>query len=208
MDQKTEFSGFEIGSLAAEDLDACCAACKANPKCTFWTFNAAAAATKSCSLQNSDAGRRVNPATTSGSSVTPPSPTKAGPRIAALATTLSASDDAAREEGAGSKSTSSTAAVFLSYWSPPFRTDEPNRTVAVELTGGENFPRSYVAYRIDSSHANAQAAWNRMGSPGRPTPAQLELLMKASELNPTTAQSAKDIRIEMEPNAAVVLVFQ
>jgi xylan 1,4-beta-xylosidase len=37
-------------------------------------------------------------------------------------------------------------------------------------------------FRIDNEHSNSYSAWQRMGSPAHPTPAQVAELQAASEL--------------------------
>lgn len=61
--------------------------------------------------------------------------------------------------------------------------DAPAETahIRVELPAA---PRAVVAWRIDEDHCNPARAWQEMGRPMHPTPAQLELLRQASELRP------------------------
>ena len=77
VDPQTAFKGFEVQRIrGCAGPEACCAACKSDKRCTFWTFDGPS---KACSLQNSDAGRTADPAATSGSSLSPPVPTRGAP---------------------------------------------------------------------------------------------------------------------------------
>ena len=58
-------------------------------------------------------------------------------------------------------------------------------------------------YRIDEEHSNSYAAWLRMGSPQKPTPAQYAELEKASDLQ--ELGPARDVRIG--PDGRVVVDF-
>jgi xylan 1,4-beta-xylosidase len=67
-------------------------------------------------------------------------------------------------------------------------------------------------YRIDQEHGNSYSAWKRMGSPARPTPAQIAELQRESELAqiepPTTLATSKGtatVRMQL-PRQAVALV--
>lgn len=67
-------------------------------------------------------------------------------------------------------------------------------------------------YRIDNDHSNSYTAWKRMGSPARPTPAQVRQLKQASELARIGAVDKLKVRngkatIQMHlPRQAVSLV--
>ena len=57
-----------------------------------------------------------------------------------------------------------------------------NITLALEgLALGTGTAR-LTHYRIDAAHSNAYTAWQKMGSPAAPTPAQYKMLEAASEL--------------------------
>lgn len=67
-------------------------------------------------------------------------------------------------------------------------------------------------YRIDQEHSNSYAAWKRMGSPAKPTPAQVAELQKAgdlAELGPATTVATRDgtatVRMQL-PRQAVSLL--
>jgi len=62
--------------------------------------------------------------------------------------------------------------------------DVPGPDANVALTiDGVAAPRAQMThYRIDSTHANSYAAWQRMGSPAQPTAAQVEELQRAGGL--------------------------
>jgi xylan 1,4-beta-xylosidase len=67
-------------------------------------------------------------------------------------------------------------------------------------------------YRIDQEHSNSYSAWQRMGSPANPSPAQVRELQQASELAmlapPSTVKiSGNSTTIRMQlPRQAVSLV--
>lgn len=58
----------------------------------------------------------------------------------------------------------------------------PDAVVAVSVTGVPVRRALMHHYRIDGTHSNAYAAWQAMGSPQAPTPAQYADLQRASEL--------------------------
>ncbi len=55
-------------------------------------------------------------------------------------------------------------------------------TLALEGIGVNRGKARLQHYRIDATHSNAHTAWQRMGSPAAPTPAQYKQLEAASEL--------------------------
>ena len=55
-------------------------------------------------------------------------------------------------------------------------------------------------YRIDEDHSNSYAAWLKMGSPQKPTPAQYAELEKASELRELTP--AREVTIGADGRVA------
>jgi xylan 1,4-beta-xylosidase len=67
-------------------------------------------------------------------------------------------------------------------------------------------------YRIDQDHSNSFTAWQQMGSPQRPTPAQYAQLEKAGQLqllSPAATQSTKAGQLDMQfplPRQALSLV--
>ncbi len=61
----------------------------------------------------------------------------------------------------------------------------PAASVAVNLAGLPAGPLSATEYRIDADHADAFAAWQKMGSPQPPTAEQARQLEKAAELRPS-----------------------
>ena len=69
--------------------------------------------------------------------------------------------------------------------------------------------KTAMEYRIDKDHANAHAHWQAMGSPPKPSPKQVEALIKASQVVPTQVTLATDgsTTVSMGPNSAVVLVY-
>jgi xylan 1,4-beta-xylosidase len=60
----------------------------------------------------------------------------------------------------------------------------PEVTVELALQGMDTSgkPARLTHYRIDDRHSNAYTAWQKMGSPQKPSPEQREALTKASEL--------------------------
>jgi len=188
----TNLVGFELKATTAANLDACCAACKAEQDCIFWTYFHAS---KSCSLKNSDAGRKADATAVSGSSVTPPLPSGNYTRVAALATATSTAGGGLR--------------VFLSFWSETGV--ESARTVRVVVVGAAagQVVSGATAYRIDADHANAHKSWQAMGSPPKPSDAQLSALVNASLVVPVKlpADESGVVEVELVPNSAVVLSF-
>ncbi len=82
--------------------------------------------------------------------------------------------------------------LFLFAWH--YHDDEvpgPAATVEVSLEGLPD-ARSMrrVEYRIDRDHSNAHTAWQRMGSPAAPTPAQMAALRRAGQLESMGAAAA------------------
>ena len=67
-------------------------------------------------------------------------------------------------------------------------------------------------YRVDQDHGNAYVAWKRMGSPQKPTPAQVAALQRASELSELGPAATRDVAngtatVDMRlPRQAVSLV--
>ena len=215
----TEFSGFDIGTApTAKTLDECCNACRSNNLCSFWTFFHT---NSSCYLKTSDAGRtHTTKDVTSGSSTLPPKPSGKGTRIAALVTSNDSMNNNNNVLLKDQFSSKSGISVFLSFWS--INGTESDRSVNVMFVNDTtNMDNNYndickkylttaTMYRIDENNCNPFAKWKSMGSPGKPTIAQVEELIKASELkatkvsvNPTTCS----LIVNMPPNSAVVLVF-
>jgi xylan 1,4-beta-xylosidase len=69
-------------------------------------------------------------------------------------------------------------------------------------------------FQIDSEHSNGFAAWQRIGSPQSPTPAQREQLEKADDLAPVGGQRSIEIvagkggvRVTLPRQAVTLLVF-
>jgi xylan 1,4-beta-xylosidase len=71
----------------------------------------------------------------------------------------------------------------------------PTAEVSLQLTGfPENISTAKLAhFRIDQTHSNAFAEWQRMGSPQSPTPDQYTRLEKSGQLEPLEA--ARTIKI-------------
>jgi xylan 1,4-beta-xylosidase len=92
--------------------------------------------------------------------------------------------------------------------------DLPGPEAAVRLTINGikgRHARTATLWRVDESHANAFAAWKRMGSPLTPNATQYQELEKASELVPEVLQSQPASRgaIQLEltlPRQGVALV--
>jgi xylan 1,4-beta-xylosidase len=65
----------------------------------------------------------------------------------------------------------------------------PDATVALDLTGlpKEATKVKITHYRIDDTHSNSFTAWQRMGSPEKPTDEQYAQLEKAGKLEELTA---------------------
>jgi hypothetical protein len=193
VENKTNMVGFDIGTASgATSAAECCAACvEASKSCLFWTW-----ANATCYLKSSDAGRTVDRSATSGSSKAPPAPGSRGTRVSAMATTSQAEKDE-----------SLLMSVFLSYWSDTGQ--ETDRRVCVNVPsgfgGGDN---TATEYRIDSNHANAYPVWKKMGSPPKPTAAQIETLIQASKVVPVQAQVVDgSVCLTMPANSAIVLKF-
>jgi xylan 1,4-beta-xylosidase len=97
--------------------------------------------------------------------------------------------------------------------------DVPGPDAAVELAVGGLPPGVLSAqlthYRIDQLHSNAYAAWQRLGSPPQPTPAQFTALVTAGQLqvvSPPVAMRVNDNQTRLTftlPRQAVsLLVFE
>ena len=70
-------------------------------------------------------------------------------------------------------------------------------------------------YRIDANNSNAFTAWQKMGSPQKPTPEQYAELEKAgqlTEINELTKVSVKDfaanVNLQLPRQAVSLLVFE
>merc|ERR1712232_1095347 len=178
-------TGFDIGKTSVHDAASCCDACKSRSTCSFWSFK-----NGTCMLKNSDAGRKKSVGTVSGSATAPPPP-GTGTRISAFAT----------RDGNGSKPVS----CFLSYWST--KKDDKTRIVRVSVDGP--LPQKAIMRRIAPQHADILTPWKQMGSPPHPTPAQIDELMKASEVIAEDATIASDgsVTVSLSPNTAVVLSY-
>jgi xylan 1,4-beta-xylosidase len=76
--------------------------------------------------------------------------------------------------------------------------DVPGPAAAVELTVqglDKSLKQARLAhYRIDGEHSNAYTAWQKMGSPRRPSAAQRAALGKAAELTLWEAPKATEVR--------------
>ena len=60
----------------------------------------------------------------------------------------------------------------------------PDAQIQLSIAGLPAGSATVSHFRIDETHSNAYSAWQRMGSPQKPTPAQLAELERASELQP------------------------
>jgi xylan 1,4-beta-xylosidase len=58
----------------------------------------------------------------------------------------------------------------------------PAAPVSLMIGGLPAGPATLTHYRVDETHSNSYAAWQRMGSPQTPTAAQYADLERASEL--------------------------
>ena len=193
VEDKTDLAGFDLEELRAKNVERCCEACRADSKCVFWTF---LDSNSTCRLKTSDAGRTSRAGAVSGSSIAPPPPSSNRTKIAALVTSNTVSPTSLVGMS-----------VFLSFWS--LDGTEANRSVSVSIPGAKDSPKYATEYRIDATHANPHAKWISMGSPGKPSPAQISELIQASQVNPTRVPlpKATSISVEMGPNSAVLLVF-
>jgi xylan 1,4-beta-xylosidase len=82
------------------------------------------------------------------------------------------------------------AQLLLSNYTPPGLAGQtlPARQVEIVLRGAP--PRSNATlYRIDAEHANLLAAWQALGSPANPTPAQVQELRARCALVPAETPS-------------------
>ena len=82
--------------------------------------------------------------------------------------------------------------LFLFAWH--YHDDEVPGPVADVQVSLEGLPATRsmqrVEYRIDRDHSNAHTAWQRMGSPATPTPAQMATLRRAGQLESMGAAAA------------------
>jgi xylan 1,4-beta-xylosidase len=196
-ESNTNLAGFDLKATSAKTTEDCCDACRADSDCSFWTYFES---NFTCRLKTSDAGRRKESRAVSGSSTAPPAPNANGTRIAALVTSKA-------KPRPDLKGTS----VFLSFWSQ--NGTEAERTVALIFSGipldHSTVPEYATEYRIDATHANPHAQWVSMGSPRKPTQAQIAELVQASEVVPSRVRLHNDtsLTVSMGPNSAVLLVF-
>jgi xylan 1,4-beta-xylosidase len=70
----------------------------------------------------------------------------------------------------------------------------PDSPVTVTISGIPGQTAQLVHYRIDSQSSNAYEVWKKMGSPQKPTPAQIAELEKAGQLQPMDKPSAISIK--------------
>jgi xylan 1,4-beta-xylosidase len=61
-------------------------------------------------------------------------------------------------------------------------------------------------WRVDARHANAFGAWQAMGAPARPTPAQVATLTRAARLTPEALRLTGGRLTLIVPRQGVVLV--
>jgi xylan 1,4-beta-xylosidase len=85
------------------------------------------------------------------------------------------------------------------------------QTVHLELPGARP-PQAVLLERIDDDHANARAAWLRMGAPEYPNTAQLEQLEQASRLAALPQpwdyhEGTLHVRIELPAHGVAALTF-
>jgi xylan 1,4-beta-xylosidase len=78
--------------------------------------------------------------------------------------------------------------ILLSNYLPPGlgETLPAQQELAIQITGlPPNCAWQLTSRQIDAEHANPLAAWESLGSPDAPTPAQMETLRVAAELRPS-----------------------
>ena len=186
-------SVFDLKELQAKNVERCCDACRVDSKCVFWTY---LESNSTCHLKTSDAGRTSRAGAISGSSIAPPPPSSKRTKIAALVTSNTVSPTSLIGMS-----------VFLSFWT--LDGTEADRSVCVSIPGAKDSPKYATEYRIDATHANPHAKWISMGSPAKPSPAQISELIEASQVIPTRVPllNASSISVRMGPNSAVLLVF-
>ena len=133
----------------------------------------------------------------------------------------------------------SSTMVFVSLWGNPWNRGAPhhdhpphqvtsNHTATIKIVYDAGLlttpPTTIFATRIDEQNSNPQAAWKAMGSPAKPSAAQLQALHAASELrpqelpldtrcpNPTNPDNGRgaclSVKLELAPNTAVLLSFK
>ena len=59
---------------------------------------------------------------------------------------------------------------------------DANVTLALEGLGAKSGNAKLTHYRVDTTHSNAYTAWQKLGSPAAPTPAQYKTLESAAQL--------------------------
>jgi hypothetical protein len=237
VEQHTNFGGFDVSNQPSPSAQTCCQACTAKKSvCQFWSFKAGSNGDDgTCYFKSSDAGRAVNKDFVSGSSVAPTPPAPTGPVNVVAAW---ASVNLTNTIGSGYSSGYSAFRVFLSFWDNPEGEPNANRTVTVNVKGSSapGLSQSIASgastvsqWRIDSTHANPQKLWKAMGSPSVAaiTDAQITQLQAASAikeeplalLDRMDQGSAQGVRtstdhadvgvtVHLQPNSAVVLVFE
>ncbi|RZF65951.1 beta-xylosidase [Sphingomonas populi] len=67
----------------------------------------------------------------------------------------------------------------------------PDAQIHIALNGLRNTPAAATVWRVDPTHANAFAAWQKMGSPQAPNAAQYAALEAASRMHPETVSIAR-----------------
>jgi xylan 1,4-beta-xylosidase len=90
----------------------------------------------------------------------------------------------------------------------------PDAAVELALAGLSGGHYRATHYRIDAEHANAFTAWQRLGSPAKPTPEQLATLSAAGKLSvtgrtdlPVTDRQAK-LSLKLPRQAVELIVLE
>ena len=81
----------------------------------------------------------------------------------------------------------------------------PDAQITLSIAGLPAGRATVTHYRIDETHSNSYSAWQKMGSPQKPTPAQYAELERASELQAVAARAAGHDR-QRRPNQRDVLI--
>ena len=218
----TNFEGGDIlpnsQHLVLPDAAACCAACQNHSgtspetRCQLWTWASpkSSCCAGRCYLKQATTSphKRADPTMTSGyvgAAPPPPPPPGPKPQISAFSTVNATA-------GVGSLR------VFLGFWGNPQQDSAnpvANRTVTVSVThpSGQAPGATATLYQIGGGVCDPRSAWEAMGSPANPNPAQLATLNKASEYGTSTVATAAagptktTVTLEMSENTAYVVAF-
>ena len=217
----SDFEGGDIlnnsDHLVLPNAAACCAACQNHSgtspetRCQLWSWASpdSKCCASRCYLKQKDGVKSTKQDSTFtsgyvGAAPPPPPPPGPKPQVSAFATVNGTSGDPG------------SLRVFLGFWgNPKAVTPALNRNVTVTVSHDASAApgASVNVYTIGGGVCDPRTAWEAMGSPANPSPSQLDVLMKASEVGmstlPVTRTGAgtSTVNVLMEDNTAMVLAF-